>query len=80
MHDVCGWTKYENNILDVKHHTDSDDFTPLKLRASFISGPECSGFWEDWFKVTRIHAPQTEVAMLLYRTAFMSSVLIMDCG
>lgn len=28
----------------------------------------------------RIHAPQTEVAMLLYGTAFMSSVLIVDCG
>lgn len=26
-------------------------FTPLQLRASFISGPECSGFQKDWFKV-----------------------------
>lgn len=47
--------KNEGEIVDVKHSTicitNSDVFTPLQLRASFISGPECSGFQEDWFKV-----------------------------
>jgi len=43
--------EYHRQASDNLHHTDSDDVSPLKLRATFISDHECSRFWEDWFKV-----------------------------